>query len=133
MGAPEIAKELKQQVVETEHLFKALLEQPNGMARRIISKAGGDPSRLLDKTDAYIRRQPRVTGDAAQVRCCCMPGQRRGGGNHGSSSLSKLILNPHRLAGTVCLASERHRGSSALLLFLTHFIFWLLGRVKPWL
>ena len=54
-------------MVETEHLFKALLEQPNGLARRIFSKAGSDATRLLEKTDAYIRKQPKVSGDAAQV------------------------------------------------------------------
>jgi ATP-dependent Clp protease ATP-binding subunit ClpB len=57
---------LPMQIVESEHLLKALLEQPNGLARRIISKAGSDPTRLLDKTDAFIRRQPRVSGDTAQ-------------------------------------------------------------------
>ena len=62
-----MAEEYSQQVVETEHLFKALLEQPNGLARRILSKAGSDPTKLLDKTDAYIRRQPRISGSASQV------------------------------------------------------------------
>jgi ATP-dependent Clp protease ATP-binding subunit ClpB len=62
-----VAEEYSQQVVETEHLFKALLEQPNGLARRILSKAGSDPTKLLDKTDAYIRRQPRISGSASQV------------------------------------------------------------------
>eukprot|EP00879_Flechtneria_rotunda_P008426 GHRR01008827.1.p1 GENE.GHRR01008827.1~~GHRR01008827.1.p1 ORF type:complete len:841 (+),score=295.71 GHRR01008827.1:296-2818(+) len=66
VAAPDIASEYSQQIVETEHLLKALLEQPNGLARRIISKAGSDPTRLLDKTDAFIRRQPRVSGDTAQ-------------------------------------------------------------------
>ncbi len=33
VSAPEVAKEYSQQIVETEHLFKALLEQPNGLAR----------------------------------------------------------------------------------------------------
>ncbi|WIA37072.1 hypothetical protein OEZ86_014046 [Tetradesmus obliquus] len=66
VAAPDIATEYQQQIVESEHLLKALLEQPNGLARRIISKAGSDPTRLLDKTDAFIRRQPRVSGDTAQ-------------------------------------------------------------------
>jgi hypothetical protein len=66
VAAPEIASEYSQQIVETEHLLKALLEQPNGLARRVISKAGSDATRLLDKTDAFIRRQPRVSGDTAQ-------------------------------------------------------------------
>ncbi len=45
MAAPEVAKDASQQIVETEHLTKALLEQPNGLARRIIAKAGSDASR----------------------------------------------------------------------------------------
>ena len=59
------------QIVETEHLFKALLEQPNGLARRILSKAGSNATDMLDKTDAYIRSQPRVSGESAQVLSSC--------------------------------------------------------------
>ncbi len=55
---------------ETEHLMKALLEQPNGLARRIVSKAGGNPTALLDAVDAFTRRQPRVSGDSQQVPSC---------------------------------------------------------------
>jgi len=47
--------------------MKALLEQPNGLARRILAKAGANPTELLDKTDAFIRQQPRVSGDSQQV------------------------------------------------------------------
>jgi hypothetical protein len=48
-------------------MLQVLLEQPNGLARRIVSKAGSDPSRLLERTEAFIRQQPRVTGDSAQA------------------------------------------------------------------
>jgi ATP-dependent Clp protease ATP-binding subunit ClpA len=58
--APEVAKESKHQIVETEHLMKSLLEQRNGLARRIFSKAGVDNTRLLDATEKYIQRQPKV-------------------------------------------------------------------------
>lgn len=67
IAAPDIAQNASQQIVDTEHLFKALLEQPNGLARRILAKAGSNPTQLLEKTDQYIRRQPRVTGDSSQV------------------------------------------------------------------
>ena len=63
-----------QQIVETEHLMKALLEQPNGLARRILSKAGSNPSVLLERTEDYIRSQPRVSGSSDQV--CHLPGCR---------------------------------------------------------
>ncbi|EFJ52466.1 hypothetical protein VOLCADRAFT_79064 [Volvox carteri f. nagariensis] len=47
--------------------MKAMLEQPNGLARRILAKAGSEPTRLLERTDEFIRRQPRVSGGSAQV------------------------------------------------------------------
>ena len=71
-AAPDIAKQYSQQIVETEHLLKALREQPNGLARKIVAKAEGNPTALLDATEAFIRRQPRVSGDSSQV--CCQPG-----------------------------------------------------------
>ncbi|GER30714.1 chaperone protein clpB [Striga asiatica] len=65
VSSPEVAKENKHQIVETEHLMKALLEQKDGLARRIFSKAGVDNTRLLEATDKYIQRQPKVLGDSA--------------------------------------------------------------------
>lgn len=60
VSSPEVAKENKHQIVETEHLMKALLEQKNGLARRIFTKVGVDNTRLLEATDKYIQRQPKV-------------------------------------------------------------------------
>ena len=60
VSSPEVAKESKHQIVETEHLMKALLEQKNGLARRIFSKAGIDNTRLLEATEKFIQRQPKV-------------------------------------------------------------------------
>lgn len=65
VSSPEVAKDNKHQIVETEHLMKALLEQKDGLARRIFSKAGVDNSRLLEATDKFIQRQPKVLGDSA--------------------------------------------------------------------
>ncbi|KAI3704731.1 hypothetical protein L1987_74958 [Smallanthus sonchifolius] len=65
VSSPEVAKENKHQIVETEHLLKALLEQKNGLARRIFSKAGVDNTRLLEATDKFIQRQPKVIGESA--------------------------------------------------------------------
>ncbi|XP_038725354.1 chaperone protein ClpB3, chloroplastic-like [Tripterygium wilfordii] len=65
VSSPDVAKENKHQIVETEHLMKALLEQKNGLARRIFSKAGVDNTRLLEATDKFIKRQPKVLGESA--------------------------------------------------------------------
>ncbi|XP_073292726.1 chaperone protein ClpB4, mitochondrial-like [Primulina huaijiensis] len=63
IGAVDAARENKQQVVETEHLMKALLEQKDGLARRIFTKAGVDNTSLLQSIDSFISQQPKVMGD----------------------------------------------------------------------
>lgn len=63
LGAVDAAKNNKHQVVETEHLMKALLEQKDGLARRIFTKAGVDNTTLLQSTDNFISQQPKVMGD----------------------------------------------------------------------
>ncbi|PIN23149.1 Chaperone HSP104 [Handroanthus impetiginosus] len=63
VGAVDAARDSKHQVVETEHLMKALLEQKDGLARRIFTKAGVDNTSLLQSTDNFISQQPKVSGD----------------------------------------------------------------------
>ncbi|KAK9947192.1 hypothetical protein M0R45_012626 [Rubus argutus] len=62
LGAVDAARSSKQQVVESEHLMKALLEQKDGLARRILTKAGLDNTTVLQATDDFIAQQPKVTG-----------------------------------------------------------------------
>ncbi|XP_019183952.1 PREDICTED: chaperone protein ClpB3, mitochondrial-like [Ipomoea nil] len=65
IGAIDAARANKQQVVETEHLMKALLEQKDGLAQRIFTKAGLDNTSVLQATDTFISQQPKVTGDTS--------------------------------------------------------------------
>ena len=65
VSSPDVAKENKQQIVETEHLMKALLEQKNGLARRIFSKIGVDNTKVLEATEKFIQRQPKVTNNVS--------------------------------------------------------------------
>ena len=55
------------QIVETEHLTKALLEQSDSLVKRILEKAGADAAEALRATQRFIERQPRVSGTATQV------------------------------------------------------------------
>jgi ATP-dependent Clp protease ATP-binding subunit ClpB len=55
------------QIVETEHLTKALLEQSDSLVKRILEKAGADAGDALRATTRFIERQPRVSGTATQV------------------------------------------------------------------
>ncbi|AFZ47749.1 ATP-dependent chaperone ClpB [Cyanobacterium stanieri PCC 7202] len=56
---PDIAKENNHQQIETEHLFKALLEQ-KGLAVSIFNKTDAGISRLQEKTEQFINSQPKV-------------------------------------------------------------------------
>ncbi|KAL1224688.1 Chaperone protein ClpB4 [Cardamine amara subsp. amara] len=65
LNAFDAARVSNQQIVESEHLMKALLQQKDGMARKIFAKAGIDNSALLQATDFFISKQPKVTGDTS--------------------------------------------------------------------
>jgi ATP-dependent Clp protease ATP-binding subunit ClpB len=54
--APEIASNASQQIVETEHLCKALFEQKDSFALRIITQAGADPAAAVAFIDSFIAR-----------------------------------------------------------------------------
>lgn len=60
VGSVEAAQNSKHQVVESEHLMKALLEQKDGLARRIFTKAGLDNTSVLQATDDFMSQQPKV-------------------------------------------------------------------------
>ena len=63
---PEIAKQNRQQQIEAEHLFKALLEQ-EGLATSIFNKANLSPARLRERTDDFIARQPKISNPSDSV------------------------------------------------------------------
>jgi ATP-dependent Clp protease ATP-binding subunit ClpB len=62
----EIVKQAQQQQIETEHLMKALLEQ-DGLAISIFNKLAVPIDRVRDRTDDFIRRQPKVSGSGTSV------------------------------------------------------------------
>ena len=63
---PDIAKAVQQQQLESEHLMKALLEQ-EGLANSIFTKAEVPVPRVREATDAFIQRQPKVSGSSGSV------------------------------------------------------------------
>ena len=63
---PDIAKQYNQQQIESEHLMKALLEQ-DGLAGGILTKAGASGQKLLEKTEQFVQRQPKVSGSSTSV------------------------------------------------------------------
>jgi ATP-dependent Clp protease ATP-binding subunit ClpB len=62
-----VAAKYSHQTVESEHLLAALLEQSNGLARRILQKCNADPSSVLNRIDSDLRKAPKVSGTSDQV------------------------------------------------------------------
>jgi len=48
--------------VDGEHLLLALLDQPEGIAPRLLAQSGADPDRLRTALESELARRPRVTG-----------------------------------------------------------------------
>ncbi|MCO5575035.1 hypothetical protein L7F22_028832 [Adiantum nelumboides] len=63
----DVAKRHRQQIIQSEHLLKALLEQKNGLARRIFAKAGVDNTQILQYTERFIESQPKISGTISVV------------------------------------------------------------------
>ena len=64
--ATDIAKQNKNQQIETGHLMKALLEQ-EGLATSIFNKADISLLRLRDKSDEFITRQPKISNTSGSI------------------------------------------------------------------
>jgi ATP-dependent Clp protease ATP-binding subunit ClpB len=52
--------------VDGEHLLLALLDQPDGLAPRLLAQAGADPDKLREQLESELSRRPRVSGPGAQ-------------------------------------------------------------------
>ncbi|MFL4469052.1 ATP-dependent chaperone ClpB [Tateyamaria armeniaca] len=66
-AAQTIATRDSHQRLTPEHLLKALMDDDQGLAANLITRAGGDPGRVLTHVDQTLAKMPKVTGDAAQV------------------------------------------------------------------
>jgi ATP-dependent Clp protease ATP-binding subunit ClpB len=60
VGAQHLAQQKRQQQMESEHLFASLLTQ-QGLASRILEKAGVDVGSLSQRLDATIAAQPSLS------------------------------------------------------------------------
>jgi ATP-dependent Clp protease ATP-binding subunit ClpB len=62
-----IAADAGQQVIEPEHLLKALLDQAEGIVRPIVQKVGADPDAIGAEVGEAITRLPKVSGAGLQA------------------------------------------------------------------
>ncbi|MCT2279583.1 ATP-dependent chaperone ClpB [Micromonospora chalcea] len=52
--------------VDGEHLLLALLDQPDGLAPRLLAQAGADPDQLRNSVEGELGRRPKVSGPGAE-------------------------------------------------------------------
>jgi ATP-dependent Clp protease ATP-binding subunit ClpB len=62
-AAQGIAEDASSQVIEPEHLLKALLDQAEGIVRPIVQKVGADPDALEARVTSAIEDAPAVSGE----------------------------------------------------------------------
>ena len=60
MSAQQLAQSRRHQQLESEHLLRALLDQ-EGLAARILDKAGVSPPALQTAVDSYLSQQPSLS------------------------------------------------------------------------
>ncbi|MEM9282697.1 MAG: ATP-dependent chaperone ClpB [Verrucomicrobiota bacterium] len=65
-AAQSLASQHSQAELSSLHLFGALLDQPEGVVRPILSKIGADPEPLSREVNSLIEKLPAVQGNAGQ-------------------------------------------------------------------
>ena len=66
-AAQTIALREGHQRLEPTHILKALMDDDQGLASNLITRAGGAPIRVVEALDAAMAKIPKVSGDASQI------------------------------------------------------------------
>ena len=66
-AAQTIATRESHQRLTPEHILKALMDDDQGLASNLITAAGGQPAIVVQVVETLLGKQPKVTGDAAQI------------------------------------------------------------------
>ena len=66
-AAQTIAMREGHQRLVPEHLLKAILDDEEGVASNLISRAGGSPERVKQAVEMAVSKLPKVSGDAGQL------------------------------------------------------------------
>jgi len=66
-AAQTIAMRESHQRLTPDHILKALLDDDQGLAANLITRAGGAPQRVAQANDVRLGKLPKVGGDAGQV------------------------------------------------------------------
>ena len=64
-AAKQLAVQFGQQQIDVEHVFLALLEQQDGLAAKVLVKAGAPLDRLTERVRRQLEKLPRVSDVSA--------------------------------------------------------------------
>ena len=73
LGAQNAALRYNHQQIEPEHLLFALLDQPEGMARRILNLSEVNPDSLKEKVEGHLKKIPQVYSKTGQEQIYMSP------------------------------------------------------------
>ena len=66
-AAQTIAMREGHQRLAPEHVLKALMDDDQGLASNLISRAGGAPARVSEAVEIAVSKIPQVSGDGSQI------------------------------------------------------------------
>src|SRR6185436_14942867 len=66
-SAQSLALARGHQQLGPEHLLKVLLEEKDGLARALITTAGGRPEEAMAQAEGVLSKTPRVEGGSGQL------------------------------------------------------------------
>ncbi len=66
-AAQGLALSRRHQQLAPEHLLKVLLDEKDGLARTLISQAGGRPDQAVTETESLLDKTPKVEGGSGQL------------------------------------------------------------------
>ncbi|WP_292051221.1 MULTISPECIES: ATP-dependent chaperone ClpB [unclassified Brevundimonas] len=66
-SAQSLALARRHQHFVPEHLLKVLLEERDGLARNLITQAGGDAAKAVADIETALKKRPQVTGGSGQL------------------------------------------------------------------
>ena len=66
-AAQTIAARENHQALRPEHLLQAFMDDDQGLASNLISRAGGEPKRVVEALALVLAKLPKVKGDGGQV------------------------------------------------------------------
>ncbi|MBN9889916.1 ATP-dependent chaperone ClpB [Salipiger abyssi] len=66
-AAQTIAMRESHQRLSPEHILKALMDDEQGLASNLITRSGGQPTRVVEALEQKLAKIPKVGGDAGQI------------------------------------------------------------------